>query len=79
MHVDVAIWGVEIKYTNMLKREEFLDHTQGDVNCEYCWGWGPHKKCECGGVVHSEFEEESYDSVFLTYECDACNSRENPN
>lgn len=51
--------------------EGFHEHTRGDEACEGCWKSSPCR-CECGGLVHGQFFEEDWDSVFLAYYCDRC-------
>lgn len=51
-------------------------HTIGDPDCKGCWSGFP-VPCEeegCGGLVHAEFEDESWDSYWLSYGCDRCES-----
>lgn len=50
-------------------------HVKGSTQCGagWCDGWGFPKKCECGGLIHAEFEEETDDSVILKRKCDTCN------
>lgn len=55
-------------------------HTVGDTECGHCWSGFP-RDCDeegCGGLVHAEFMEESYDSVYLTYRCDRCGETRPP-
>jgi hypothetical protein len=52
------------------------DHEAANKDCPECWGSYP-KPCECGGLVHAEFEDESLHadgdvSVILRYACDRC-------
>lgn len=52
------------------------EHEAAERRCAECWGGWP-KPCECGGLVHAEFEDESWHadgdvSVHLRYACDRC-------
>lgn len=42
-----------------------------DGECPECWKGYP-VKCKCGGNVHAEFYDESFDDVALSYKCDKC-------
>ena len=46
-------------------------HAVGDEECADCWGEYPQPH-ECGGLMHAQFIDESYDSVMLGYLCDKC-------
>lgn len=50
------------------------DHKKGDVNCSECWPDYP-KLCKCGGLVHAEFGDESWDDYYLIRECDQCGDK----
>lgn len=54
------------------------DHATGDPDCSGCWSDAWPAPCECGGLVHAEFEDESNDSVILSYRCDRCGSTDQP-
>jgi len=49
-------------------------HNVGDKECAECWRDDYPLECSnCGkGLKHSEFYDESYDSVFCLYKCDVC-------
>lgn len=50
-------------------------HTVGDTRCSDCWA--RPKRCECGGLVHTEFGD--YDanySYWLYSRCDRCGRRD---
>ena len=49
------------------------EHDRGDPTCAACWNWYP-KSCECRGLIHASFIEESNDDVILADECDRCGS-----
>lgn len=55
-------------------------HPVGDPNCKSCWSGFPKECTEegCGGLVHAEFEDESWDDYWLTYRCDRCGSTSSP-
>lgn len=47
-------------------------HEQGNPDCNVCWGEYP-KPCECGGLVHAEFDEyEDNGDIRLRVKCDHC-------
>lgn len=54
------------------------DHLIGQPDCPGCWSESFPVPCGCGGLVHAEFEDESWDSVMLSYRCDRCGSTERP-
>ena len=39
--------------------ESDSDHVVDDEDCEACWG-NP-ERCECGGLIHTEFGDENSD------------------
>lgn len=55
-------------------------HIVGDLDCKGCWSGFPVPCTEegCGGLVHAEFEDESWDSYWLSYGCDRCGSTDRP-
>lgn len=44
------------------------DHIVINGECSEC----NTKKCSCGGFVHEELIDASYDSLFYDYWCDKC-------
>jgi len=55
-----------------------VEHEKGNPNCSKCWTDFP-KKCKCGGLIHAEFGDESYDGDYwLYYKCDECGSTDEP-
>ncbi len=53
---------------------DFKDHEIGNIDCPQCDAY----PCECGGIVHREYLDESWDSVYFSYWCDSCGSTLNP-
>lgn len=51
-------------------------HAVGSLDCDGCWSGFPQPCTEpdCTGLVHAEFEDESWDDYWLTYRCDRCGS-----
>lgn len=49
------------------------EHIIGDTECNNCWSDNYPKKCKCGGLIHQQFIDESYDSVCTAKRCDNCN------
>ncbi len=49
-----------------------IKHEVGNKECSKCWSGFP-KKCKCGGLIHAEFGDESYDGYWLYKKCDKCN------
>lgn len=54
---------------------EFREHEIGNVECEACRRPSYAQLCTCGGVIHDEFFDESWDTVLLVYQCDKCEFR----
>lgn len=46
-------------------------HQVGNPECPECWSGFP-KPCDCGGLVHASFQEESWDGYSLYERCDKC-------
>jgi len=55
-----------------------VQHRIGDENCRegWCGGKGYPKQCDCGGLIHAEFGDESVDSYWLQTVCDKCGESE---
>lgn len=53
-------------------------HTVGDPNCtaSFCGGWGYPKPCACGGLLHLELIDESWDGCATKAKCDTCDYEE---
>lgn len=54
-------------------------HKVGDPNCPECWGSQFPLPCadpKCPGLVHEEYVDESYDSIYTTLRCDLCGGDE---
>ncbi len=45
-------------------------HQVGSTDCDACWK-GPFH-CDCGGLIHYEFGDESWDGYWLYSKCDQC-------
>lgn len=45
-------------------------HYVGDADCDACFE--SPKECKCGGLIHSTFGDENWDSYWLYYRCDLC-------
>ena len=61
--------------------KDYQHQADNNGECDQCWGSVDYPvKCdECkDGYVHAEFEEESYDNVYLSYQCDTCDNDSNP-
>ena len=52
-------------------------HEIGNEECGECW-YTPLKKCECGGLIHQQFADESYDGYSLYFLCDKCDNDDEP-
>lgn len=50
------------------------EHYINDDECEECWN-EPSRCKNCGGLIHKEYVDESYDDVQLAYACDKCGDR----
>lgn len=50
-------------------------HKSGDADCAHCYAEYPLPHA-CGGLMHCEFIDESYDEVFLRKRCDGCGEEE---
>lgn len=53
-------------------------HEVGNLKCEEgrCGSYGFPKVCDCGGLIHASFGDESSDGDFWFYErCDKCGDR----
>ena len=67
---------------NFRKDGTFDMHLVGNPECDACWQ--RPTLCRCGGLIHSEYSDESYDSetgdesIFLEYCCDKCGSSDIP-
>ena len=59
---------------------EMDGHEAGNDDCPRC----SPQRCDCGGLIHDEYLDESYDpetgdeSVYYTYLCDQCGSANAP-
>lgn len=53
-------------------------HQPKSVDCLRCWSGFPQPHKGCTGLLHAEFEDESFDGYFLSYRCDACDETEEP-
>ncbi len=48
------------------------EHSKDDFRCEECMRGFP-AKCVCGGLIHAEFEKETWDDhKIINYKCDKC-------
>lgn len=48
-------------------------HLVADESCPNCWTKEFPKRCECGGLIHQDFGDESFDGeYFCRYACDNC-------
>jgi hypothetical protein len=56
---------------------QLYEHIVGDEDCDGCY-YSPQSKCDCGGLVHNEYDDEDYDNIYLTYRCDKCESTDKP-
>ncbi len=54
-------------------------HTVADPDCSSCWE-GPLACSDpsCSGLVHTAFGDENWDSYWLYYRCDICDSTDSP-
>ena len=47
-----------------------------DPRCRGCFWESKLKRCRCGGVIHNEFEDETFDGedehVITSDHCDSC-------
>lgn len=46
------------------------EHEDGVIDCAECWA--ECTPCSCGGLIHHQFIDESYDSVIICHRCDKC-------
>lgn len=60
-----------------MKDVNWTKHQDGVDNCLSCWK-DTADTCDCGGLIYNSFEDEDYDNVFLTYQCDKCRSTRSP-
>lgn len=51
------------------------EHIVGDGDCEGCWRGYP-VPCDCGGLIHAEFGDETEDGYWLLTKCDLCGEPE---
>lgn len=57
--------------------EQIYAHTIGNKDCGEGWcGSSYPKACECGGLIHADFGDESYDGYWLHTKCDKCGESE---
>jgi len=48
------------------------EHTTGDNRCVECYTGYPHK-CRCGGLIHAEFVDKSWNGdLNIKFLCDQC-------
>jgi hypothetical protein len=48
------------------------NHEIGNENCGACWE-DTLDKCDCGGLIHTEFGDESSDGDYWIHkQCDKC-------
>lgn len=52
------------------------EHMVGNIDCDVGWCQGntgfPAKHKDCGGLIHAEFGDESFDGYWLYKKCDKC-------
>lgn len=53
-----------------------ITHVIGDENCSECYGSESPLRCQCGGLIHEGFIDESHDSVITKFVCDECGGDE---
>lgn len=65
----------EIPFLDPADPDWGTDHLLNDYKCGGCWPGFP-KRCECGGLVHAQFEDEIWtgedEIVILKRKCDSC-------
>ena len=52
-----------------------IRHDSGNRYCVegWCGCWEYPRKCDCGGLIHADYEDESYDGdIVLITKCDKC-------
>ena len=47
-----------------------VKHTIGDKECSECW-YEP-RYCKCGGIIHSQYIDETWDDLYISHICDKC-------
>jgi len=50
---------------------DHYEHERGNLECPVCWT-DSAARCVCGGIIHNNFFDESYDGYSLEYSCDRC-------
>ena len=53
-------------------------HRTGDPDCasSFCGGFDYPKSCKCGGLIHCELIDESWDGCATKAKCDICGYEE---
>ena len=51
--------------------DDFSKHDIDNLDCNECWDGYP-RQCKCGGLIHQEFLDEDWDSVYFRYRCNKC-------
>ena len=53
-------------------------HRKGDTTCRasFCCGFNYPKPCKCGGLIHCELIDESWDGCITKAKCDSCGEEE---
>lgn len=54
---------------------DIWEHAIGDDDCDDCWRGYP-VLCECGGLIHADWGDETGDGYWLYTKCDKCGEPE---
>ena len=78
--LNAEIEDVDREYPKIQVGDWNKNHQAGNPECPECWGDFPRECTEegCGGLVHAEFGDESWDGYWLYYLCDRCESTSSP-
>lgn len=52
------------------------EHETGDKECLECYA--EPDPCDCGGLIHHQYFDESWDSVIVLHKCDLCGDTDSP-
>ncbi|MFH1226783.1 MAG: hypothetical protein V1701_02630 [Planctomycetota bacterium] len=53
---------------------DLSEHKVVNGECNQCWITTP-LKCDCGGIVHTQFGDDTQDGYWLLHKCEKCGSK----